>query len=82
MRMAIETPPDFGTRLTAALAARRLKQTELAKRCGISRSYMTQMCSGDRRPSAPVSMCMARELGAAVWSYVMAKTDTLPTGEG
>lgn len=80
--MAIETPPDFGTRLTAALAARRLKQTELARRCGISRSYMTQMCSGSRRPSAPVSMCLAHELGAAVWAYVMAKTDTLPTGDG
>lgn len=79
--MAIETPADFGTRLTAALAARRLKQTELAKRCGISRSYMTQMCSGDRRPSAPVSMCMARELGAAVWAYVMARSDVLPPGE-
>lgn len=79
--MAIETPPDFGTRLTAALAARRLKQTELARRCGISRSYMTQMCSGSRRPSAPVSMCLAHELGAAVWAYVMARSDVLPPGE-
>jgi transcriptional regulator with XRE-family HTH domain len=76
--MAIETPPDFGTRLTAAMAARRVKQTELARRCGISRSYMTQMCSGDRRPSAPVSMCMERELGAEAWAYVMARSDVLP----
>jgi len=82
MRMSIECPPDFPTRLRAVLAARKIPKTSLAEYLGVSRVFVTLMCAGSRKPSKPVGKLLAQRLGESAWSYVMAKTDTLPTGEG
>jgi len=78
MRMAIDCPRDFHIRLTAALAARQVKHADLARRVGVGRSYITLMCSGKRKPSAPVAICLEQALGSMVWAYVMARSDVLP----
>lgn len=80
MRMSIQCPPDFGRRLHAAIAIAKISKTELAKRVGVSRVYLTLICSGARKPSKPVAILIEQQIGTAGWNYTMGWTDTLPTG--
>ena len=42
-----------------------MSQNELARRCGISRGYMSQLMRGERSPSPRVRRCLQEVLGVA-----------------
>lgn len=75
--MLQEWNPDFHCRLSAVLALREINRSELAKRCGVSKPFITKMCKGQKTPGKPVELLLQSILGPEHWRYVVAQTDVL-----
>ena len=59
---------DVGNRIRSARSARKMSQTELARRAAISRQALSAIESGVYQPSVSVALKLARELGDTVES--------------
>lgn len=75
MHMTIEMVPDFGNRVRAVLALRGQKASAFADEIGVSKSFLSRIFSGDKKPSKPIAIAMEAKLGPAAWAFVVGETN-------
>lgn len=61
--MAVLVASTLGSRIRAARLTRKLNQEQLGKRVGLSDSYVSQIESGNRRPTPETLKALCDELG-------------------
>lgn len=75
------THSTFGPRLREVLRSRKMRHRDLAEHLGVTREYVTMMCSGRKVPARPVELLLLHYFGEATMKYVNGKTDVMPEGK-